>query len=326
MARSTGDSGSRSTICSAPTSCSPTERSSGPTRREEPDLYWALRGGGGNFGVVTSMRVRLHPVPRLLAGLIVFPWPQAADILGRLGAVLAGAPDELTVQSGLVSGPDDSPALFLAPTWSADPSRGEAAIAELKQLGTPVVAQVAPLQLPDLLGLFDGFIANGRHYAIRTRTVAALTPEVTAAIVEAGSTRTSPLSGMPIHHFHGAATRVPLESTAFGMRRPHHVAEIVAAWEPDDPDHDRHIAWADSVSAALVPHALPGGYVNLLGTHDTNQIASAYGPNAARLLRTKARFDPDGVFSATPLPPPTERLPELSRSNGFSAGVTTTRS
>jgi hypothetical protein len=95
---------------------------------------------------------------------------------------------------------------------------------------------------------------------------------------------------------------VPIDATAFGLREPHFVVQIMATWLPDDGDGVAHRAWADSVSETLAPHALPGGYANLLGPDDDEQIAGAYGPNAARLRAAKARLDPDGVFSAIPLP------------------------
>lgn len=111
------------------------------------------------------------------------------------------------------------------------------------------------------------------------------------------------MSAILLHHFHGAAARVPLDSTAFGIRRNHLMTEIIASWAPDDADAHRHVAWADSVSAALAPHALPGGYAGLLGSDADEQIAHAYGSNGARLRAAKAHFDPDGIFAAIPLPP-----------------------
>jgi hypothetical protein len=275
----------------------------------EPELYWALRGGGGNFGVVTSMRIALHRLHRLLAGFILYPWSEAADVLKRFGAWVGTAPDELTIQIGVVSGPDGSPALLASPAWSGDLSQGQASIAELSRLGNPLISQVGPLTYSDMLGLFDPYVVEGRHYAIRTRSVATYTPDVISALVEAGSTRTSPLSGIYVHHFHGAAARVPIESTAFGIRRDHFMIEIVAGWEPADSEAARHRAWADLLCAALAPGALPGGYAGLLGPEDSDQIAHAYGPNAARLLDAKARFDPDRSFSAIALPiAPDKRL------------------
>jgi FAD/FMN-containing dehydrogenase len=266
----------------------------------EPELFWALRGGGGNFGAVTSMRVRLHRLNRVIGGLIVFPWSQAATMWRGLGEVLATAPDELTVQSGLLPGPDGNPTAYLAPAWSGDLAAGKRVIDPLAKLGTPLATQVAPMTYGEMLGLFDAHAGPGRHWAFCTRSVAGYTPEVIDALVEAGRTRTSPLSVIPIHHFHGASTRVTSDKTAFANRREHFMIEIIAAWEQGDGS--THRAWADAVSTALAPHALPGGYPNLLGPDHHEQISNAYGDNAIRLQTAKTRYDPDDVFTAIPLP------------------------
>jgi FAD/FMN-containing dehydrogenase len=268
----------------------------------EPELFWALRGGGGNFGAVVSTRVRLHPLNRLIGGLIVFPWSQAATVWRGLGELLSTAPDELTVQSGLLPGPDGRPATYLAPAWSGDLHAGEAAVDALARLGTPLTMQVAPMTYVEMLRLFDAWAVGGLGWVIRTRTVAAYTPEVIDALVEAGRTWISPPSAIAIHNAHGATTRVRPDETAFANRRQHFVVEIVAGWESGDGAI--HRAWADAVSAALAPHALAGGYSNLLGPDDHEQIAHAYGDNAVRLGAAKRHFDPDGVFTAIPLPIP----------------------
>ena len=130
--------------------------------------------------------------------------------------------------------------------------------------------------------------------------MAGFTPEVIVALAQAGSAPTSRLSLVSIHHFHGAAARVPGDATAFGIRHKHFVVEIVAAWEPQNAPGARHRAWADYLSAMLAPRALPGGYPGLLGPDDHDQIAHAYGPNDARLRAAKARYDPYGIFAATP--------------------------
>jgi FAD/FMN-containing dehydrogenase len=271
------------------------------TESEEPELYWALRGGGGNFGVVTSLSLRLHPVPELLAGLIAYPWSDAMRVWTQLDDILATAPDELTAQTGILPGPDGSPTVFVSPVWCGELSHGERVIEPLRSLSTPLVANVAPTSYVAMLRQFDAFVVDGRHYAARTRNVSRFTPEVIAALVEAGERQTSSYSGVVVHHFHGAATRVPVANTAFGLRAPHRMIEIVAAWEPDD-DPAAHLGWADRLDAGLAPHALPGGYPNMLGPGQRDQIAHAYGSNAARLLAAKGRFDPDGVFSAIGLP------------------------
>jgi FAD/FMN-containing dehydrogenase len=266
----------------------------------ESELFWALRGGGGNFGVVTSMRVRLHPLSKLIGGLIAFPWSQAATVWRGLAELLSTAPDELTVQSGLVPGPDGNPTALLAPAWSGDLATGERVVGALAKLGTPLVTQVAPMTYGEMLGLWDAQVVGGLHWAVRTRTLPGFTPEVIDALVEAGRTRTSQRSLLLIHHCHGASTRIASDDTAFANRREHFVVEIVAGWQP--ADGTAHRAWADAVSAALAPYALPGGYQNLLGPDDHEQIANAYGDNAIRLRAAKAHYDPDGVFTAIPLP------------------------
>lgn len=266
----------------------------------EPELFWALRGGGGNFGVVTSMRVRLHPLDRLIGGMIMFPWAQAATVWRGLAELLSTAPDELTVQSGLMSGPDGNLAVYLQPAWSGDLRRGEAAANLLATLGTPMTTQVAPIPYREVLGLFDAGCVPGLRWAFHTRTVAGYTPDVIDALVEAARTVTSPRSLISIHHCHGASTRVAADQTAFANRHPHFVVEIGACWAVGDGS--THRAWAAALSEALAPQAFPGGYANLLGPGEHDQIANAYGDNTARLIAAKNRYDPDAVFTAIPLP------------------------
>jgi hypothetical protein len=234
----------------------------------------------------------------------VFPWSQAATVWRGLGEVLSTAPDELTVQTGLVPGPDGDPTALLAPAWSGDLATGERVVGALAKLGTPLVTQVAPMTYGEMLGQWDAQVVGGLHWAVRTRTLPGFTPEVFDALVEAGRTRTSPRSLLPIHHFHGASTRIASDETAFANRAEHFVVEIVAGWQPGDGA--AHRAWADAVSAALARYALPGGYPNLLGPDDHEQIANAYGDNAVRLLAAKTHYDSDGVFTAIPLPAQTK--------------------
>ncbi len=265
----------------------------------EPDLLWGLRGGGGGFGVVTSARYRLHCLGSVTAGLILFGLDEAARVLRGYAELIAFAPDELTVMSGFLSGPDGNPLLFLFPTWSGEPAEGEREIAGLEQLGTPVMTQVAPMAYEDALGMFDAQVVNGRHHLLRTRWLPELTDETAAVLIEAARTVSSPLSVIALHHFHGAAARVPTPDTAFGLRRDHLLVEILAAWEPAaSADRARHKGWANNVSDALAPHALPGGYPNLLAPGEHGRVEAAYGPNAARLRELKRRYDPDGMFAS----------------------------
>jgi len=270
---------------------------------QNSDLFWAVRGGGGNFGVVTSMRVRLHPARDFLAGLIAFPWSEAEKVLRGYAVAAASAPDQLTTLAGIFPLPDGTPSVVLAPVWAGDPAEGGLVMSALQRLGSPLMAHVAPSTLADILNRFDAHVVNGRHYAVQTRWLPRLTRDSIRALIAGGSTRTSPYSMLAVHHLHGAATRIPVEATAFGLRREHYLVEIVSAWDGGiEGAGDCHRQWARSVSDWLAPTALPGGYPNLLGPDDHAQNDLAFGPNIDRLQDIKRRFDPNGSFSAITLP------------------------
>ncbi|GAB2608353.1 6-hydroxy-D-nicotine oxidase [Paractinoplanes abujensis] len=269
---------------------------------DDPELLWALRGGGPNFGVVTTLRVRLHRVPALIGGMILFPWAQASSVLTALGEQMLAAPDELTIQCGVFTGPDGRPAAFAAPVWCGDPQAGERVLAAVAAAGDPLMVQVGPASQAQMQAGIDALFPFGRHVEIRPRNLPGLTPAAVAAIVAAGESATSPLCSVSVHSLHGAPTRTAVADTAFAVRRPHVMIENIAMWEAGDPDAGSHRRWARHVSETLRPDALPGGYVNLLADDETDQIAHAYGPNRERLLAVKRRYDPAGTFRATPLP------------------------
>ncbi|RSD25049.1 FAD-binding oxidoreductase [Amycolatopsis eburnea] len=266
--------------------------------RHDPDLLWALRGGGGNFGVVTSMTVRLHAVPAVVTGLVLYPWHQAGQVLARVREAQHEAPDDLTIQTGVIAAPDGSPALLVLPTWSGDVVTGEdpsGPVMALTRLGDPLLAQLDTVPHATALAGRDAMFPDGRHVTIRTRSVPALDEAVADVVERFGGRLPTPQSGISLHHFHGAAARVAAADTAFSLRRPHLMAEILGIGEDTG-------GWADAASAALAEHAFPGGYANLLGPDATDQIPHVHGDNLPRLRRVKAAVDPDGVFAATPLP------------------------
>jgi FAD/FMN-containing dehydrogenase len=272
---------------------------------EEPELFWAIRGGGGNFGVVTSMRIQLHETRQMLAGLIAYPWSEAETVLPRYAAFAATMPDELSVPVTMTSGPDGQPALMLLPLWNGDKLRGERAMDQLQALDKPQLAQIGPMTYTEMLAPYDARLAEvaGWHWDTRTRSLPALTPGAVDAIITAVARKTSPHSRVNWHHFHGAATRVPADAIAFGLRQKHFMVEIIAGWEPDGSNGAAHRQWAHDLWESLSPFALPGGYANLLAPYDREQARDAYGSNSARLRSLKRRFDPGGVFaSAIPLP------------------------
>jgi Berberine and berberine like len=222
---------------------------------------------------------------------------------------------------GVLPGPDGDPVLLLAPTWTGDPAKGEDRLTELQCLGSPILVTIGSTIPDQMFDIFGTHAAKGCHYAVRTRWLSKLTPDAIAALVSAGTNRTSPLSAIILHHFHGAPCGVPLGATAFGLRREHFLVIAIAAWDLDPEDNGAiHHQWARTLSRTLVPSSLPGGYASLLGPDDHDQIALAYGSNINRLRALKRRFDPDDLFtSAIPLPEDSTELPPRSRRIGSSA-------
>jgi FAD/FMN-containing dehydrogenase len=283
--------------------------SDGTTTQAGPDddaeLWWALRGGGGNFGVVTKLRYRLHHLPTILTGMLMFPAASAARVFAGYADIVAEAPDDLTVMTGFLPGPD-GPVVFLCPFWTGDDqAAGEKAIDGLRSLGHPVVDQIGPMPYPAALGMFDRAIDDTNHYLLRSRWFRTLDATAVDALLAGAAAVTSPFSVLVVNHFHGAATRIDPAATAFAQRAPHQVVEVIAAWNPaqgnpSDRHSDRHRQWADDVARALDPIALPGAYPNLLGPDDDRRARASYGPNLTRLLAAKRHYDPDNVFSAVP--------------------------
>jgi FAD/FMN-containing dehydrogenase len=271
---------------------------------EEPELFWAIRGGGGNFGVVTSMRVQLHEMRHMIAGPIVYPLSEAGTVLRRYATFAATMPDELGVSMGMASGPDGQPVLLFLPLWNGEKQQGERIINAFQALGTPLLAQVGPMSYSEMLALLDPGLeaAEGCHWETRTRSLPALAPEAIDVITRAVANRTSPYSMVNWHHLHGAGTRIPAETTAFGLRQEHFMLELIAAWKPDGSNGAAHRQWAQDLWERLAPFALPGGYAGFLVPRDRAQVNEAYGGNGARLRALKRRFDPDGVFASIPLP------------------------
>ncbi len=267
---------------------------------EHPDLFWGLRGGGGNFGIVVSLEYRLHPLTTVLSGLLLYPVDQARTVLHRFNEFIATAPDELTITSGFLQTPDGATVLFLSPTYCGAPEAGEQVIAPLRTFGTLLVDQVQPVTYNDLIHGLDAFTPAGRHYYLQTQSLDGFQTETINALIEHGLPLPSPFSMINVHNFHGAASRVGASETAFALRQDHLMVELIAAWEPQSPDDEqRHIQWAQHISQALAPYAFKGGYINLLDEKEQERVPLAFGSNYERLLDLKRKYDPDDVFHST---------------------------
>ncbi|HVJ42604.1 MAG TPA: FAD-binding oxidoreductase [Dongiaceae bacterium] len=272
---------------------------------DEADLFWALRGGGGNFGVVTTLRHRLHDLPSVHSGLLIFPFAEAKSVLESCVDLAAAMPEELTVQVGFIAGPDGAPVVFVLPTWCGRAAEGEAWVAPFAKAGTLLAGAVGKQSYGDLLRVFDPYIVNGLRVAMETSSLPALDSHGIDILIRAMEAAASPGCAIVTHEFKGAASRVATDATAFGLRRDHVLVEIIAVFpdRSDKLDALRHQQWARATREALGEIALPGGYPNLLAAEDTGRATQSFGINAKRLIAVKRQYDPDNVFrSAIPLP------------------------
>ena len=266
--------------------------------KENADLLWGLRGGGGNFGVIVSLEFRLHSLTTVLSGLLLYPLEQARTVLHRLNEFIATTPDELTIRSGFLHISDGQTVLFLSPTYCGSLEMGEQAIAPLRTFGTVLVDQMQSVSYHELIHSSDAFTPKGRHYYLQTQSLKGLQTETIEALIEQGLPLPSPFSAINIHNFHGAASRVGVSETAFALRQDHLMVELIAAWEPQD-DEQRYIQWAQNLSRSLAPYAFKGGYINLLSEPEQERVRLAFGSNYERLLDLKQKYDPEDVFQST---------------------------
>jgi FAD/FMN-containing dehydrogenase len=263
-----------------------------------PDLFWALRGGGGNFGVATSLTFRLHPHETIVGGLIAHPLDAAPELLRFYRDAVADASDDVSVFAGLVHAPDGSGAKLAAllAFHTGDADEAERDLEPLKTWGSPVVVNVGPMPYPVMNTLLDeGYPAGALNYWLSSFT-RGLTDELISVALERFAMVPSPMTGILFEHFHGAVTRVGATDTAVPHREKGWNLLIPSVWT-DPADTDANIAWTRETFAALRPHFGTGRWLNYLGDDQADDaIRAAYGPNYDRLVEVKRRYDPDNVF------------------------------
>jgi FAD/FMN-containing dehydrogenase len=262
---------------------------------EHPDLFWALRGGGGNFGVVTQFVYRLNPVGPVIGGMTVYPLSEAKQVLSRYGELARACPDELTTAVFLILGPDGAPAVAIAVCYCGPATEGEAVVGPYRRLGTPAADMVASMSYVEQQGSFDaGFPPQRLHYW-KAGFLDTLSDDAIEVMLESLRRMPSSMSGIGLQHLHGAAARVGTDETAFTHRFDFWDVPILAQWS-EPSDSERNIAWARETYAALEPFSKAGVYVNNLGTEGDERVRAAYGPNYARLASVKGTYDPTNFF------------------------------
>ena len=271
----------------------------------EPDLFWALRGGGGNFGVVTSFEFRLHPVgPELYAGLVVYPFAQARGVLRAWRDFNVTAPDELSVWAVLRKAPPlpflptsahGTDVVVLPLVHSGDVESGARAAAPVLGFGEPIASHLGPMPYAGFQTAFDPLLtAGGRNYW-KSNNFSALGDDAIDVIIDAAAQSPGPECEIFVAQLGGAMARVAPDATAFVGRDAHYIMNVHGRWS-DPRDDDKVRSWARRSFAAAAPHATGSGYVNFLTEDEGERVAASYGVNHARLQALKNRYDPGNVF------------------------------
>jgi len=262
-----------------------------------PDLMWALRGGGGNFGVATVLRYQLHHQPMIVGGLIAHPIDAARDLLRFYRDAGESCPDELSAFAGLVHAPDGSGMKLAAMlVFHTDPERADADLAPFLEFGSPVVTQVQPMPYPVMNTLLDeGYPKGALNYWLSSFTTG-MSDALIDTVIQRFETVPSPMSAILFEHFHGQVTRIDPTATAVPHRSKGWNLLLPSEWT-DPADTEKNIAWTRETYAAVSEHLATGRWLNYLGDDQEGEaIRAAYGPNYDRLLTVKRQYDPDNVF------------------------------
>lgn len=272
--------------------------------QENADLFWAVRGGGGNFGVVTSFLFKGNPVHTVYGGPMFWPLDMAAELIKFWQDFIISAPDEINGWFGFVTVPPVAPfpeqyhlQKMCAVVWcyTGAMETAEAAFKPIRQFGPPVIDFVGPIPLPALQSMFDGLYPAGLQWYWRADFFDHYDDKVIDLHVKYGSQLPTMHSTMHIYPINGAAGRVGAQDTAWGYRNTN-FAQVIVGVDPDPANNERIAAWAKDYWLALHPYSAGGGYVNMIMDEGEERVKAAYGGNYPRLAQIKAKYDPQNLF------------------------------
>jgi FAD/FMN-containing dehydrogenase len=273
---------------------------------ENPELLWGLRGGGGNFGIATSLQYRLHPVgPAVLAGPIFFAGDRAEEILRFYRDWVRTLPDELTTLVNLTTAPPapflpeavhGKPLVAVIAVGAGDPEAAREFVQPLKDLADPIADLIGEMPYTAMQSLLDALWARGAHNYFRSSYIDAIDDAAIAAMVERHRAVPGPTSEIHLQHFGGAVARVRDDYAAFGDRSAEFVLNVIAR-TPGAEGFEENVAWARATASALAPVTRPGAYVNFMGDAADDRLAASYGAaKYERLVALKRRYDPVNLF------------------------------
>jgi len=261
---------------------------------QNEDLFWAIRGGGGNFGIVTALEFRLHPLESVEGGVILYPRSAAMDLLRQYRDITLTAPDELSAYASLMTG-HGAPLAAIALCHSGEPTVAAGAGKQFYLGDAPVADMTGRKKYTEIQTMLDFTAPPGVNYYFKCPFLREITDDAIRVIIEAAGTAPTEQSQVILEHMHGAASRVPATQTAFGLRRVHYSINIIAGWT--DPSlADQCIAWARGLSSQLAAFGASDAYVNYLGEEGAAAVRASYGVNYARLAQLKQKYDPENLF------------------------------
>lgn len=269
---------------------------------ENTDLFWGLRGGGGNFGIVTSFEYRLHPVgPMVLGGLMLHPFDKAKEVFQFYREFSSDLPDEAEAYAGMLTTPDGQPVVALILGYNGPIEEGEKVLAPARAFGEPLADLVQPMPYMVRQSLMDDPLAvHGIQRYWKSGLTKTLDDELLDVLIEAASSFSSPMTQIAFFRIHGAATRVPLGDTAFGSREGKWDFNIVTQWT-DLAESDQHIAWTRNHWSQVEEITDGSAYINhLSGDDKPERIPTSFGENYNRLVSLKQKYDPQNLFRINP--------------------------
>jgi FAD/FMN-containing dehydrogenase len=271
---------------------------------QHPDLFWALRGGGGNFGVVTEFTFQLHPVAEIYGGPMFFELSDGPAVLGFFNEYIRTAPREyggfpaFQMAPPLPFVPEDrvgDPLVAVVSCWTGSPHDGEKVLQGFRDVANPVAEHVGLMPYPALNSAFDALVPPGLQHYWKAAFVGDLTAEAIRTHLEHGSRLPVVNSTVHLYPINGACHDVAAGETAFGHRDANYAVVMAGMW-PDPADNEANIRWVQDYDAAIAPHSLGGGYVNFASADDQSKVAANYGANYPRLQQVKGRYDPGNLF------------------------------
>jgi hypothetical protein len=262
---------------------------------ENDDLFWALRGGGGNFGAVTSFEFQAHSLSTVLGGLLLYPREMAIDVIRHFRDYMASAPDELTAYAALLHGPDGSPLVGVIPCYCGNVADGERVLQPLRTFGSPIVDGIQPMPFPAMQSLLAPSFPDGNHNYWKSTLQRELSDDAVSAIVEHANRLRSPLSFVVFEYYGGAAGRVSSEATAFPHRDLPWDILFLAQWT-DPVQTNLHRDWARSGEELLRPFSQNAHLLSALDVEPEDVVKGAFGTNLPRLAAIKKKYDPANFF------------------------------